>query len=192
VILAFDWSSGYGIAIAVAGGVLTIGGAVVFLLGYGGRFVRWLRPPEPLVSLGHPTEDATPWVWAIDGSDAEWERQQRAYEDARLSSLTISYIVENKDDTAIRDVTTGICTRDGRKHRFEEWFVQILAAHETEPVANVRVPDELHAGMTDTDRAENFVFWTRFRDEDGRRWEALYDPKRRDLSYTRLRQRDPR
>jgi hypothetical protein len=98
-------------------------------------------------------------------------------------------IVENKDDVALRELKTGIRTREGAHEiTFAEHYVQILPADDTTEVTNVTVPAELHEGMTDENRAENFVYWARF-ERSGKRWEANYDPKTRELSYKRLRRR---
>jgi hypothetical protein len=152
-------------------------------------FLVWLYrrqfAPNPLVAFGHP-EDRPPLLYSVGGTDAEWEAQMREYESERLSRLIFSYLIENKGDTPIRNATTGIRTRDGREHQFEDWFVQILRGDREAPVENVQVPHELHAGMTDENRAVNFLFWLRFEDDKGRRWEAVYDARSRDLSYTRL------
>jgi hypothetical protein len=103
--------------------------------------------------------------------------------------LSVAYLIENKDATnAVRELSTGIRTRDGsREHTFEDCFVQILGAGEKVEVPNAAVPKEWIEGMTEANRAENFLYWARFRDAKNRRWEATYDPVSRDLSYRRLR-----
>jgi hypothetical protein len=184
--LGFAWSSWYGIVTAIAAGIVTLGTAIALV--FGGA--RWLgeriRPAKPLVSFGHPGEEAVPWVFSIGGTDWEWEQQQARYEQARLSSLRVSYMIENKDTVALRDVTTGIRTRDGAsEHAFPEHVMQILEPGATSKVEHVTVPEELHADMTDNDRAQNFLYWCRF-DRAGRRWEAAYDPHARRTTYQRL------
>jgi hypothetical protein len=184
MLLALDWTSGYGLVLAVATGITVIGGAIVLVVTSGHRMRDWLRPAKPLIAFGHPQDCQPPWIF-FGGSDAEMEAQTREHERFRLSRLIFSYLIENKGDTPIRNATTGIRTRDGREHRFEDWFVQILAGRESAPVENVEVPHDLHAGLTDENRAVNFLFWLRFEDDKRRRWEAAYDARSRDLSYTR-------
>ena len=186
--LGFDWASWYGIVLAVAVGITTIGGAAYLILRTAGSAHRWVRPPSPLVAFGHPQEDPTPFGFVIGTHDsqAEIERQDRANEELRLSSLSVSYLIENKDSTAVRELSTGIRTPDGQEHTFEACFVQILAPGQHVDVPNMSIPDDLCRGMTEANRAENFLYWARFRDANGRRWEATYEPTRRVLDYSVL------
>ena len=187
--LGFDWASWYGIVLAVAVAITTIGGAAYLILRAVGWVRGWLSPPTPLVAFGHPQEDSFPFVWAIGPgiSDADFERQQGANEEIRLSSLSVSYLIENKDPArAVRELSTGIRTEDGGEYTFDSCFVQILAPGQTVDVPNMTIPPELCEGMTETNRAENFLYWARFRDADGRRWEATYDPEVRVLDYRLL------
>jgi hypothetical protein len=63
---------------------------------------RWLHPPKPLVAFSHPQEDSFAFVWFVGGDDSEMDRQDREHEEIRLSSLSVSYLIENKDSTAVR------------------------------------------------------------------------------------------
>jgi hypothetical protein len=189
MVVGVDWTSWYGILFAIATGIGAIGGAFVLLTGAWRSIVTWARPSEPLIGFGHPEEVPIPWVVFTDGSEAAEREQERQHEAARLAQLRISYLVENKDATnAVHELSTGIRTRDGsREHTFEDCFVQILGAGEKVDVPNAAVPEELREGMTEANRAENFLYWARFRDARNRRWEATYDPASRGLSYRRLR-----
>jgi hypothetical protein len=140
--LGFDWGSWYGIVLAVAAGITTIGGAAYLILRAAGAVHRWLRPPTPLVAFGHPQEDPTRWVFLIGTHDsqAEIDRQDSANEEVRLSSLSLSYLIENKDSTAVRELSTGIRTQDGQEHTFESCFVQILAPGQHVDVPNMLIP----------------------------------------------------
>jgi hypothetical protein len=100
-----------------------------------------------------------------------------------LSSLSVSYLIENKDSTAVRELSTGIRTQDGQEHTFESCFVQILAPGQHVDVPNMLIRAELCEGMTDTNRAENFLYWAHFHDAGGRRWDATYEPRSRAMSY---------
>jgi hypothetical protein len=187
--LGFDWGSWYGIVFAVAVGITTIGSAAYLIVRATKSGRRWLRPPEPLVAFGHPHEDSFPFVWFIgpDTSDDEVERQQRAHEENRLSSLSLSYLIENKDSArAMRELSTGIRAPDGGEYTFDSCFVQILAPGQTVDVPIVTIPSELCEGMAETNRAENFLYWARFRDADGHRWEATYEPRSRAMNYRLL------
>lgn len=187
--IEFDWTSWYGVLLLVAGGIVTVGGAVAVLSGAVGRLVAWLRPTKPLIAFGHPHETPTPWIFAVGGSDADWQRQQVAYENARLGHLGVDYLVENKGTTntdAVREVTTGLRSVDGTEHTFQSCFAQILGPGEHVSIEGETVPAEMHEGMDDTNRAENFLYWSRFRDARSRRWEATYEPKTRTLDYQRL------
>jgi hypothetical protein len=186
--LGFDWGSWYGITFTVAVGITTIGGAAYLIVRAARSLHRWLRPPKPLVAFGHPQEDPFPFAMIIDADDsqAEIDRQERANEEIRLSSLSLSYLIENKDSAAVRELSTGIRRHDGHEHTFESCFVQILAPGQHVDVPNMRIPAELCEGMTEENRAENFLYWAHFRDSGGRRWEATYDPEKRVMDYTLL------
>jgi len=197
--LAFAWTSWYGLFVTIAAGIVTIGGAVVITSGGAKWLAQTVRPSEPLVSFGHPSEDfpiwhgmkfmpvGTPANPAMGKSWEQWWAQE--VERARLARLNVSYLIENKDSTPLRNLTTGIRKREGgEEHSFGAHFVQILSAGETTSVTGATVPPELHEGMTDTNRALNFLYWARF-ERSGRRWEGVYDPQSRELTYRRLRRR---
>ncbi len=116
--------------------------------------------------------------------------QEPRHERARLSGLTISYLIENKDGSAVRELSTGIRTFDGTSSdTHEPCFVQILAPRETVDITDLTPPRDWWEEMTDQDRAVNFVYWAVFTDEGGRRWEATYDPQQRKMNYSVLRRR---
>jgi hypothetical protein len=105
--VAVEWTSGLNLVLLVAGAILTIGGAVAVLV----RLVRWLRPSNPLIAFGHPSETPTPFVFSVGGSESDWARQDREYEARRLEFLAVSYLVENKGTTnedTVRDLSTGL------------------------------------------------------------------------------------
>jgi hypothetical protein len=184
--LGFVWTSGYGLVLAIAVGITTIGGAFALIFGGAQRLVQFIRPSGPLVSFGHPSEHSGPMVYWLTDDPIANQRQDEAIERARLSSLSVSYLIENKDDVALRELSTGIRTRDGaHEHTFSEHVVQILAAGETTEVAQVTVPVSMHEGMTDSNRELNFLYWARFFGSSGRRWEAIYDPMSRRTTYRR-------
>jgi hypothetical protein len=184
--LALAWTSGLGLILAIAAAVTTIGGALVLILGGAQKLKAFVSPPKPLVSFGHPSEQHLPMITWLPADPEVIARQETAHEQARLESLAISYLVENRD-VALRELSTGIRTRDGaQEHTFGEHFVQILPGGDTTEVTDVSVPSELHEGMTDENRALNFIYWARF-EREGKRWEASYDPQTRKLRYRRLR-----
>lgn len=99
-LLAFSWTSGYGLVITIATAITLIGGAATILVRSGLAAARWWKPRPPLVAFGHPSENSVPFIFFMGGSDADWERQMRQNDEIRLKSLTISYLIENKDRTA--------------------------------------------------------------------------------------------
>jgi hypothetical protein len=115
-------------------------------------------------------------------------------------TLAVSYLIENKDRVPLRDLSTGIRAREGGwEQTFGESSVQILSAGGTTEVTRANaavllllthnlVHNVTEVGSTDVFHAENFLYWARF-ERSGRRWEALYDPKTRELTYRRLRRR---
>jgi hypothetical protein len=188
-ILGFQWASWYAVLIAVAVGITTIGGAAVFLIGGAKSIGETLRPTNPLVSFGHPHEAGGSFYAEMSLDPKDREEKEERFERERIANLRVSYVIENKDTVPLRELTTGIRTRDGTEHTFNEHLVQILEARTSTEVANVTVPQELHEGMTERDRAPNFLYWARFK-RDGRRWEVLYDPSTRHPSYRHLRRGD--
>jgi hypothetical protein len=171
-----------------AAGITAVGTALTFLVRSGRLAFGWWKPRPPLVAFGHPRENPFPFFAWLETSDAEWQRQMREQEAARLKSLTISYLIENKGTTAFREMSTGIRSSDGsQSHTHVACFVQILAPGETVEIGDLSPPDEMWEGMIDEHRAANFFFWARFLDDRDRRWEATYDPHARQTSYRILR-----
>jgi hypothetical protein len=191
MIVAVDWTSGTAILLLIAGAIGTLGtaGAIVLAISRSAR--SWLRPPKPLIAFGHPVETPTQFALISRGFPAKWELQKQlaAREEIRLSSLSVSYLIENKDaGRGVRELRTGIRERGGlREHTFDECFVLILGAGEKLDVPNVKVPESMSEKLTSLNRAEEFVYWATFADDRGRRWEANYDPKPRKLEYRLLR-----
>jgi hypothetical protein len=187
MVAAFEWSSWYGLLLAAAGSIITIGGAFLLLV-RGVRYAQsWLRPSPPLVAFGHPSEDVMPWVMLLGGSDSEYEAQIKSHESVRLAHLSISYLIENKDTHAFRELATGMEVRDGAKtHEVDDCFVQVLAPGEKVDVTNVSLPRTMFEGMADSDRARNFIYWATFTDAQGRRWKATYDPVARLQGFSLL------
>lgn len=182
-LLAFSLTSGIGLVIPIAGAITVIGGAAAILLHSGKAAARWWKPRPPLVSFGHPSETVAPFFFGWGDSDADWEQQNQRWEELRLKSLEISYLIENKDQAAVRELSTGIRARDGSVNwTHEPCFVQILAPTERVEITDLAPPEEMWKGMTDSDRSTNFVYWTRFLDESGRRWEVTYDPQTRKMT----------
>ncbi len=207
---AFEWTSWYGLLVTLASGIVTIGAALAVASGGAKRLAQIVRPSEPLVSFGHPVDDTRVWRGGkfvrlfppllFDPSlrlrkhvskeeskrlQEEHEKNKRLWE----SNFEVSYRIENKDSVPLRGLSTGIRTRKGRKEEtFRTYSVQILSPGETTEVTHARVPRAMHRGMTNFNRVDNFFYWVRFQ-RAGWRWEGIYDPKSRELTYRRLRRR---
>jgi hypothetical protein len=98
--------------------------------------------------------------------------------------LTVGYIIENREPSALRDITTGLLSRPGRNYPFKDFFVQILPAGQDQKVDGFDVPAEALAELTTTkDRPNEYLCWAQFTDAAGRRWEATYDPTVRRPTY---------
>jgi hypothetical protein len=98
-----------------------------------------------------------------------------------------SYLIENKDERSIYDVTTGIRTRGGQEHTLDGFRAQILEGKSTQRVDNAgTVPEAYLEGLPTENEAEEFLYWARFRDGDRREWEVVYDPSDRTTRYKRL------
>ncbi len=175
VVIGFDWGSWYGVVLAIAGAIATFGGAVAVVVG-GWRWLSQRAHPEaprpPDVVLRHPGAriSLTPPHELADG------------EHRRLVSIRPTYLIENKDPLrSIRDVSTGSRTRDGaHEYVFAEFQAPLLGAGETaEFVARESLPVEWFEGVHESVAQLAFLYWLRFLDVDGRRWEVVYDPEER-------------
>jgi len=150
----------------------------------------WLRrkihppiaPPVPLtqepdVVLGHPggQQSTTPL------------HEIPAGEHGRLIRVEPRYLIENKDPTVgIRDVTTGVQTRDGRTHVFDSFFAALIAASSDALVENVgSIPMDFLDDVHESAAFTTFLYWTRFT-RQGVRWEVVYDPESRRNTYAQI------
>jgi hypothetical protein len=174
MLLGFDWASWYGLAIAVAAGITTFGGATVLVVS-GWRYLSHrLNPapaPQPDVVLGHPGAQIslTP---SHELSDGEYRR---------LVSVRPMYLIENKDPArAIRNVSMGARTRNGaHEHVFNEFHAPLIGAGETlQFMAEQSIPVEWLADVHESIAQAAFLYWIKF-ELDGRRWEVIYDPETR-------------
>jgi hypothetical protein len=175
VVAAFDWGAWYGIALAVAGAITTFGGAVVIVVAAWRHVSHRVDPQPPRmpdVVLGHPGAQIslTPLHELQEG------------EHRRLVAVRPTYLIENKEATrSIRDVSTGVRTRDGsQKHVFDEFQAPLIGAGETvQFIAQESVPVDWLNGVHESVAQLAFLYWVRFSDADGRRWEVVYDPEAR-------------
>jgi hypothetical protein len=161
----------------------------------GHRQVRWirnkLRPSndepsveerQPDVVLGHPGGglSTTPLHEIPEG------------EHGKLVRVEPRYLIENKDPAVgIRDVTTGVRTRDGRVHIFDSFYAGLIGAGASAPVENVgSIPLDLLEGVHESEAYTAFVYWARFT-RDKTRWEVRYDPSARKNSYAQIPMPEP-
>lgn len=134
------------------------------------------RHADPEVVLGHP------------GGQISKTPASTPNPSPSLAVVEPRYLIENKGATSVGDVTTGVRTRDGRDHRFERYRAQLLAAGESSVVANVgSIPREFLDGVNENAPFDAFLFWARFKDREGVRWEVVYDPASRETSWRELR-----
>lgn len=129
-------------------------------------------PPleAPDVVLGHPSYQP---VFATGADEKRY-----------VSTLKPRYLIENKSsDLTVRDVTTGIRTRDGRELAFEAFRAPALRPGETAIVEHVEVPYEYLAGLHESAVGTVILYWARFIAPDGVHWRVLYDPATRDHEY---------
>jgi hypothetical protein len=153
--IGFAWTHGYGLLLAIAGGIATIGGAIAVASGGARWLLQQISPSKPLVSFGHPVETRHIPFFFLSDDDAFMDRQHREHEEYRLSGLDVKYLIENKDDVALRELMTGTRTRNGdREHTFSDHYVQILSAGDTTEVENSTIPADWHEGMTSGDLSE--------------------------------------
>lgn len=183
--------------------LILAGGAYLFwsaVAETGRKHVRWLwhklRPPEPesehgcepyaepppadpMVVLGHPGGHIS-----LTHPPAEQHRH--------VSVAQPRYLIENKDPAVgVRNVTTGVRTRDGLTHTFAAFKAGLIAPSSSAVVENVgSIPPNFLEGVHESAVFASFLYWARF-DRDGTRWEVVYDPSDRSDSYAVLRDGDP-
>ena len=131
-----------------------IGLLLIPVVGLAWRFVRWFWPTEPLVAFGHPHQQGRAMVGWVD----DFGRTQ-IFGGDDPHELTVSYIIENREASAIRDVTTGIWTHSGDFHPFHGFFVQILPAGQDQTVSGFEIPPEAMADIPvgAPDRVSRFI-----------------------------------
>jgi hypothetical protein len=184
VLSAFDFTSAYAAVIYVIGGLLVLVAAVEKLWGWGSWFHRWRKRPEtvdapqqpddPLVVLGHP-----------GGSLSLHQPDGQEYRE--LETVRPRYLIENKEPLiGIRDVTTGVRTRQGRSFTFTDFHAGLIGPRESACVENVgSMPGNFLRGVHESDAYTAFLYWARFT-HNGRRWEVVYDPNTRRNSYSQV------
>jgi hypothetical protein len=182
VLADFDWTSGYGVAVAVASGILLW--AAVVSTGHG--FVRAIRarffsdpPPSmpPAVVLGGPACDYMAWPVQV----RQLER------DDFLVSLKVGFLIENKEAlVTVRNLEAGVRRTDGREQRFEAFKAPALAPLSNAPVTNFVVDNALIDGLGERDFRAAFVWWARFTGPDGIRWEIGFDGATNDYLEPRV------
>jgi hypothetical protein len=139
------------------------------------------KPPlhEPMVVLDHPGGEIS-----LTHPPGQSHRQ--------VSVALPRYKIENKDPGAgIRDVSTGVRTRDGRSHSFEAFRAGMIGPTSSALVENVgSIPPDFLEGVHESAVFDAFLYWARFYRE-GIRWEVVYDPADRSDSYSILTDGDP-
>ena len=105
----------------------------------------------------------------------------------RLIKVEPRYPIENKGMSSIRDVTTGVRARDGQEHEFGGHRAQLIAAGEVSWVDHVgSLPDSWLKEIHESVGADGFIYWARFSDRDGLRWEVAYDASTRTTEWAKL------
>ena len=191
------FSSPYSAILYIAG--LYVLWSAVFETGH--RHLRWVRrqirkppspapvepppeepeePEEPAVVLGHPSAHLNL------GPAPELREGKR-----KLTMVAPEYLIENQDpNLPIRNVTTGVRTRDGRSHVFDAFYAQLIGAGRNAPVTNVTVPEDFLEDVHESAAVTAFLYWARFTRQRVR-WEVVYDPDTRQPSYSEVPMPNP-
>jgi len=133
-------------------------------------------PEEPAVVLGHPSAhlNLTPASELGEG------------EHRKLTMVAPEYLIENQDPhLPIRNVTTGVRTRDGRSHVFDAFYAPLLGAGRDAPVKNVKIPEDFLEDVHESAAVTAFLYWARFTRQRVR-WEVVYDPNTRQPTYSEV------
>ncbi len=87
-------------------------------------------------------------------------------------------------------VTTGAPM--GSENRTSACMSQLLAAGESSRVANVgSIPHDLLDGVHSSEAFTGFLYWARFTDANGERWEVVYDAGQRQTEWNRIEDPEP-
>jgi hypothetical protein len=187
MLAGFDFTSWYAYFAYVGAAYLlwrTVLAQLVADLGALWRKVRPEPPKSPHVVLGHPG--------AAYGTKPVDERGEG--EPATLIRVEPYYTIENKGTTPVREIDTGIDSRDGSmSHQFTAFHAPAIGPGEPPvPVTNVgSIPLEMLAGVPESEHVSAFLWWTTFEDENERRWKVVYDPKSRKHTYELLERPAP-
>jgi hypothetical protein len=181
VLGGFDFTSWYAAVVYVVGGLLVLLAGVREAL----AAIRWAR--RKLHSPPASPETAVPPPDVVLGQPGGSLSFDTSSEPRRLAAVEPRYLIENKEATeGIRDVVTGVRTRDGREHGFDAFRAGLIAAKETAIVENVgSIPHDFLEGVHESAAFSAFLYWARFTRAETR-WEVVYDPETRENTYAQM------
>lgn len=169
-LLGFDFASGYAAVIYVLGGVLVLIAAVEKLYGWGRWLERKARPEPPQLPPPSVTISAPSASIRLTHDEGAPHR--------RLAAVEPEYAITNfSPDLTIREVKTGVRRREGTggDHQFDWHGAPCIEPKGSVVVDEVAIPEELLRGVHESLAERAFIFWARFTDDRGQRWEASRD-----------------
>jgi YD repeat-containing protein len=153
-------------------------------------------PPKPVLPIASPATRQRLRVPEVSIGHAGGQvsttplHELKEGEHSRLVRVEPRYPIENKGQTGVWNVTTGVRTRDGREHEFVSYKAQLIGAGEISWVENVgSIPIDFLEGTHESAAFDAFLYWVRFTDADGIAWEVVYDAEIRTTSHRRLTER---
>jgi hypothetical protein len=93
----------------------------------------------------------------------------------RLSAIGMNFDVQNEDVRPVRDVTAGVCTRDGREVEAPSFHMDVIGPQKAGHVRHFAIPDELVIDVTHESWPNFFLLWARFTDHAGHVWKVTHD-----------------
>ena len=93
----------------------------------------------------------------------------------RLSAIGMNFDVQNEDVRPVRDVTAGVCTRDGREAEAPSFLLDVIGPQKAGHVRPFAIPDELVVDVTHESWPDFFLLWARFTDHAGHVWKVTHD-----------------
>jgi hypothetical protein len=179
MLIATDWTDP-----AVLGPLLValIAPAIIWVVR---RMRMWFLAPTPRVFIGPARErrDLLPEMLPMTTREKarEWDKRQAA------KPVRIEYSIENKEQaTTVTELTTGVrpfSPRSGAEGPIRTHGA--LGPRESVSV-ELKVPVEILSREGNNPKPEACLYWVRFRDGRGRRWEGVYDPRTAKTKHRRL------
>jgi hypothetical protein len=170
VLAAFDFTSWYAY-LAYAAAAYLLWRTFLGQLVADARAVRRKVRPEP-----PPPPPGPPAVTLTSISASTPLTQDEGAPHRRLAAIRPRYEIHNDGDSPLTDVTIGVRRSGtvGGGHQFD-WNQSVIPPRAHPTVDGVEIPPEMFRDVHESVAQRAFVFWVRFNDHSGERWEVTRD-----------------